>query len=130
MPRRAAERVTQALLDQIGTGLRTVVIVTPDDFEPYYLSETLRDQYSKGTYANVVDAFRLETPMFSPEIDDFPIGERRAIVHYHENAFVIQFPFSETETILISVQPEVGRELLRFIEQCRELVRDDDPDLR
>lgn len=125
MVRQAAERVTDYLEDKIGEGLRTVVIVEPDDFEISYLDEALKRRYSQDSFSQVVDTFRLERPFLDPDIDDLPVGERRAIVHYHENAFVLQFPFSETETILISVTREVGRDLLGFIETCRQLVQEE-----
>lgn len=60
--------------------------------------------------------------MMAPETEASPVGERRAIVHYHEHAFVVQFPISERETILISLMPETGSELLGFVETCWQTV--------
>lgn len=125
MVHEAARRVTEYLLDTVGDDLRTVTIVRPDDFDVTYLSDALKREYSAETFATVVDTFRLNQPLFSPDIEGAPVGERRAILHYHEHAFVLQFPFSATETILISVDRDVGRDLLGFIEDCRQLVRDD-----
>lgn len=124
MVARAAGRVTEFLLEQVGDALRTVVIVSIDDFEISYLREDLKQDYSEEAFTEVVDTFRLRQPFFAPSIDEFPVGERRAIVHYHENAFVLQIPFSDTRTVLISVTREVGRDLLGFIEECRKLVQD------
>lgn len=124
MVQQAAERVAEFLLDQVGDGLRTVLVVTPDGHRISYLHEPLQLDYSPETFEKVVDTFRLEQPFFSPNIEGTPVGEREAMVHYHQHAFVLQFPYSDTETILISVTREVGRDLLGFIERCREMVHD------
>lgn len=118
----AAKRVTTFLLERVDDGLRTVVIIEDTTYEIVYLNEELREQYTPATFREVVDSFRLENPLFNPGIEDKPIGERRAIVHYHANAFVLQFPYSETESILISVHPDIGRDLLGFIDECRTYV--------
>lgn len=123
MVEQAAQRITDYLRNRVDDGLRTVVIVTDDGFNISYLSDALRREYSRETFGEVIDSFRLRNPLFNPGIEGKPIGERRAIVHYHENAFVIQLPYSEAASILISVNPDVGRDLLGFIEQCRKLVQ-------
>lgn len=128
MTRQAAERVTNRLHTELGDGLRTVVIVRPTGFDIHHLSDQLQREYSREQFAKVVDTFRLDQPEFSPGIEGEPVGGRQAVLHYHENAFVLQLPSSQEETILISVDPEVGRDLLGFIESCRELVRGEDVD--
>lgn len=76
----------------------------------------------------MVDTFRLEDPFLSPGIESRPVGERRGIVHYHENAFVIQFPVSASESILISLSPDAGRDLMDFLETCRQKVVENSDD--
>lgn len=121
----AAERVTEFLREQLGDELRTVVVVTEDDWRMAYLRDDLKAEYDSEAYSAVVDSFRLETRLLSPETDALPVGERRALIHYHENAFVLQFPFSETESLLVSVTSEAGRNLMGFIETVREVVDDE-----
>lgn len=120
----AAHRVVEYLSDRIDDDLRAVIIVREDNHTVAHLNDDLRQRYSPDTLSKVVDTFRLREPLFAPDIEGDPIGERRAVVHYHEQAFVLQIPFSETETILISVSRDVGRDLLGFIEECRQLVAD------
>lgn len=122
MAHNAAERITDYLQDRVGGGLRTVVIVGEDGWEVCHLRRDLREEYTEETYDEVVGTFRLEHPFLAPETESRPVGKRHAIVHYHEHAFVVQFPLSETESILVSLTPETGRNLLRFIENCRRLI--------
>lgn len=121
----AAERLTEHLLERIGDGLRTVVIVRDEGYDVSHLREDLERRYSEDEFAKVVDSFRLREPFFDPGIRSSPIGERRAVVHYHSNAFIIQIPFSETDSILVSVTSESGRDLLQFIEKCRQIVKEE-----
>lgn len=123
MVERAAERMTDYLLEEVGDALRTVVIVKPNSIDITHLADRLQQEYTREIFFEVVDSFRLEDPLFSPDIEGHPIGQRRALVHYHEHAFVLQFPYSDAETILISVSTDVGQDLLGFIEHCRQLVR-------
>lgn len=125
MAKAAARRVIDYLLDRLDEGLRTVLVVSGSEYSVEYIRDDLRRAYSQETFTRVVETFRLKQPLFTPEIEAYPVGERRAVVHYHEHAFVLQFPFSESETILISVEEDVGRDLLEFIDTCRRLVEDD-----
>lgn len=118
----AAKRLTEHVLEKAGDGLRTVIVVSESGYEVSYLREDLQETYSREGFAEVVDAFRLEQPFLSPGLQQQPVGERRALVHYHENACIIQIPYSKSETILISLSQEAGRDLVGFIESCRQVV--------
>jgi hypothetical protein len=122
MGHEAAHRVTEFLHDRIGADLRTVVVIREDGHDIHYLREDLRERYDGETYGDVVDTFRLEDPHMSPGVEDQPVGERRGIVHYHEHAFVIQFPVSDAESVLISLSRDSGQNLLEFLETCRRRV--------
>jgi hypothetical protein len=99
-------------------------VVQDGGYDTHYLRSDLEAQYRDETFSEVVDMFRLDHPFLNPDVDSNPVGERRAIIHYHERAFIIQFPFSETESILISLSRDAGRDLLHFIEKCRSIVHD------
>jgi hypothetical protein len=124
MVKETAKHLTEYVSDLVGDGLRTVVIVTEDDHNIHYLSDELQREYTNETYKAVVDTFRLDDPFLSDELAGTPVGERRALIDYHENACVIQLPFSESETVLISVSRDAGRDLIEFIESCRKIVRE------
>jgi len=120
-----ADLLTEYVYDLVGDGLRTVVIVRDNDHEIRYLKDDLQREYSK-------EATRRDCRNFPPRKSvsiartgsSTPVGERRALIDYHENACVIQIPYSESETILISVSRDAGRDLIEFIESCREIVRE------
>ncbi|MDS0261963.1 hypothetical protein NDI56_21380 [Haloarcula sp. S1CR25-12] len=124
MVEQAAEILAEYIYDRIGHGLRTVVIIKNDDFDIHYLNDDLQQEYTKEGYREVVNTFRLQDPFLSPGLEGKPVGERRALVDYHENACIIQFPYSESEIILISISRDAGRDLVEFIESCRQIIKD------
>jgi hypothetical protein len=117
-----AVNLSNYLEDRVGNSLRTVVVVREKGFDIIHINDEVRKEYSQETFSEVVDTFRLEKPFLDPGTHERPIGERKALVHYHDKAFVIQFPFSERESILVSLNQETGRDLLEFIEECRKRV--------
>jgi len=123
MVEETADRLAEYVYNRVGDGLRTVVVVREDDYEIRYLRDDLKEEYTSDTYREVVDTFRLDDPFLSPELSSKPVGERRALIDYYENACVIQFPYSEEETLLISVSRDAGRALIEFVESCREVVQ-------
>ncbi|WP_148413444.1 hypothetical protein [Haloferax sp. KTX1] len=122
MVRDTAHRLAEYLSRRIGDGLRTVVIAADDDYELEYIRDDLSEQYTERTLTEAVSDLRVETPFATPGADSHPAGERRAVVYYYENAFVLQFPFSEAERIIISIGTDAGADLLGFIEDCRRIV--------
>ncbi|PSP79968.1 hypothetical protein BRC88_07605 [Halobacteriales archaeon QS_4_69_225] len=117
-------RITEFVQEQVGDGLRTVAVVTPGGWELHYLRSDLKREYDEDAYGEVVESFRLEESSLAPATGDRPVGDRLAVVHYHENAFVLQFPVEERRSVLVSVTSDAGRELLEFIEECRSRVDD------
>lgn len=122
----AAQQLTEYVYNEAGDELRTVVIVREDGFDIQYLRDDLKETYDPAEYESVVDSFRLDEPYLSPETAEKPVGERNAILHYHENACVIQIPFSTSETILVSVSRQAGQQLVSFLERCRQIAAEGD----
>ncbi|ELZ60192.1 MULTISPECIES: hypothetical protein [unclassified Haloferax] len=122
MVRDTAHRLAGYLSRRIGDGLRTVVIADDGGYGLEYIRDDLSERYTERTLTAAVTDLQVETSLSSPSSDSSPAGERRAVVYYYENAFVLQFPFSEAERIIISIGTDAGADLLRFIEDCRRIV--------
>jgi len=116
----AITRFEEELVADLRDGLRTFVTITPDDFTVHYLSDELSRRYDEASFDAVLDEFRIDPSFLSADGGDYPIGDRRAIIYYHEHAFVLQIPAGGSRSHLISVTPDVGRDLMRFVERCRE----------
>lgn len=105
--------------EQIGDGLRTVAVLYEDDCETIYLRDDIREAYSADRYQQVAESFRTElnTDIYGTRSSE--IGEKAAIIHSHEGAYVFQFPHNDCHSILLSVEPHVGSQLKSFIEGCQ-----------
>jgi len=119
MPRETGNNLVEYALSEVDEKLRTVAVVFEDDFEILYLRDDLQETYSSSQYNRVVDSFRTER---TPERDGkatAPLGAKQSLIHYHERAFVFQFPHADCHSILLSVEPSVGPRLESFITACQ-----------
>jgi hypothetical protein len=122
MSSQIGEQLATHLRDHLGDGLRTVLLVHDDGVEITYIRDDLEEEYTAETFAEVVETFQLDRPFMSPDSPEVPVGERTAVVHAHENAFVLQFPYSESTTVVASLSQDLGSQLLQFIENCRKVI--------
>lgn len=106
--------------DQVDNALRTLAIVYEGDCEVVYLRNDLKGEYSASDYKSVVDTFRHVPELDQTTTRDVPLGDKNCLIHYHEKAFVFQFPHEGCHSILLSVDPSVGSRLQSFIEGCQE----------
>jgi hypothetical protein len=121
MVQEAAERVAEYAHDRCGSGLRTVAYLADDEWTCVYLRDDLQDTYTEETYAEAVERFRTDHVEPPVETDSLPVGRRHSVVYHHDNAFIIRLFVGAGENILVSVDPDTGRSLLMFIDECRQL---------
>jgi len=119
MPLETGNKLVEYALGEVNEKLRTVVVVFADDFEILYMREDLRETYSPSQYKRVVDSFRTERKLERDSEATAPIGAKQSLIHYHESAFVFQFPHEDCHSILLSVEPSVGPRLESFITDCQ-----------
>jgi len=112
-------RLARYAREQLDDALRTVALVSDDDFEVLYLRDDLADQYTEESYGSVVDAFPDTSIVEWQGSGDPPVGERQSVVYCHENAFVFQFDAGD-DSLLMSVEPDVGTKLRTFIDDCQQ----------
>ena len=122
MPRDTATALQEFALESVGQSLRTIVVVFEADFEVEYLRDDLKDRYSATEYGDIVETFRTVPDVNEEFPGEHSIGPRRCLIHYHQNAFVFQFPHEGCHSILLSVEPTVGSRLEDFIIECQERI--------
>lgn len=108
--------------EQIDDALRTVVILYKDDCEVVYLRDDIRQTYTPDSYKQVAESFQIDLNTEIHERSSSQIGEKAAVIHYHEGAYVFQFPCDDCHSILLSVEPQVGTQLKSFIEGCQKQI--------
>lgn len=120
MPSNTGERLAEYAADQLGDALRTVFVLSEDGCEVIYVRDDVRTAYSADRYERLAESFRIDLGAAVEARPATPIGSKAAIVHYHEGAYVFQFPHEGCHSILLSVEPRVGSQLASFIDGCRE----------
>ncbi|WP_135306399.1 hypothetical protein [Haloarcula amylovorans] len=120
MPQETTARLEEYAYSNVGEALRTIAIVYEDDCEVIYLRDNLKGEYTAEEYHAIVDSFRAGPEPTEQSTDSLPIGDRQSLVHYHEKAFVFQFPHENCHSILLSVETSVGSKLRSFINGCQE----------
>jgi len=122
MIREAGNQLAEYALNELGDEVRTVAVLYEDDCEVVYLRDDLRESYEPEDYKEVADSFRIEMRGEQHLKKESPIGPKRSIIHYHDNAFVFQFPHDDCHSIILSVAPSVGSDLRSFINACGERI--------
>jgi hypothetical protein len=109
-------------LDQVGEALRTVTVLYEDDCSIVFLRDDLEASYDLEQYERVAASFRTDLGVEEHLSGESPVGRKRALVHYHDRAYVFQFPHEDCHSILLSVDPTVGTQLSSFITECRQFI--------
>lgn len=120
MPTETGRQLTEYAGVQVGDALRTVAILYENDCEVVFLRDDLKEQYEPEQYNQVATSYRTKLTHDTHSDDGHPVGDKHSTIHYHENAFVFQFPHENCHSILLSVEPDVGSRLESFIEGCRK----------
>ena len=119
MPHEPFIQLVEYARNQIGDALRTVAVLYEEDCEVIYLRDDLQTAYSPDQYKRVAGSFRTELSNRRSEAKSSSIGESIATIHYHEDAYVFQFPHDNCHSVLLSVETEVGSRLRSFVEGCQ-----------
>ncbi|WP_435159463.1 hypothetical protein [Haladaptatus sp. DFWS20] len=106
-----------------GRGLQGIVAYGQDEYDIYYLSDTVRGNFDDDQIEDLVglcrdlhDTIGLSR-MVAPEL-----GTPRANVYTFGNLFVIHFTRTETDGIFVAFSERSGKSLYRVIDDCLERI--------
>ena len=110
------EELTPYLKQTAGEYLRGVVDYDGDEYEVQYIRDDLRKARLKSEVDKMVDRLRKESR--SAERRAFPFGEVNGTVRSLEKAMVMHFPDTQGRGTIVTLDPEVARQLNTFIGSC------------
>jgi hypothetical protein len=122
MPGDTGSRLANYAYQIIDDALRTVAVLFDDDCDVIYLRDDLQDTYSLSQYEQVASSFRINTAEDIHRTNESPLQAKEAIIHYHHDVYVFQFPHEECHSILLSVESGIGSQLTSFIEGCKDQI--------
>lgn len=116
-----AQSFTTYLQGTLGQDLRAVTVYGPDLSQQIYLRDDLQGRYdSEELTALMRKARAVGVPLREVGSRDTAMGDIQASVHVFENALLVQFLLGPRTGIIVSVEPDVGRALVEFIEDGRD----------
>jgi NAD-dependent DNA ligase len=120
VPLETGQQLAKYARSEVDQALRTVTVLYEDDCEVVYVRDDLQKEYAESQFKRNADSFRVDGVLDKVNEEHPFIGEKNSIIHYHENAYVFQFPHENCHSILMSVEPTVGSQLKSFISACQD----------
>ncbi|SIQ69325.1 hypothetical protein SAMN05421858_0103 [Haladaptatus litoreus] len=106
-----------------GRGLQGIIAYGSQEYEIYFLSDTVRDSFGDEQITNLVELGRdLHNTIGLAGTVAPELGTPRANVYTFSNLFVIHFTRTETEGILVAFSERSGKSLYRVIDDCLERI--------
>lgn len=110
-----AQRLATYLEDRVGDSLRGVGYHTLDSFDVAYIREDITSMYPPDRVERFVDVSRT----IGTNLDRLEeMGHPRASMHRLEEGLLIQFYRGENRVVFAVVDPDVGRNFNRFVDEC------------
>ena len=110
------------LRDDIGDGVRMVLVYGETEYDHAYLRDDIDDEYTETD----LEGLRREIIVFGlgkERIGDVThVGELRHVIYDTEDAFSIQVPLGKHEGVFVSVDDEQGDDLFDVIETTRQWI--------
>ncbi|MFC7165427.1 hypothetical protein [Halospeciosus flavus] len=103
------------LEERVGESLRAICSYDESGYEIHYIREDIRETNFEERTETMTRRARDWRPL---EDEGGPLGERRATLELWDESLFIHLPEDETRGLLFAVEPEVGRKLTGFVEEC------------
>lgn len=116
MAREDGTELTSYLKDTTGEYLRGVVSYNGNEYDIQFIRDDLRERRLKSEVDKMIDRLRQESR--SREHRAFPFGNLNGTVRSFEEAMVMHFPSTQSRGTVVTLDPEVARQLNTFIGAC------------
>lgn len=112
-----ASNLSRWARDRIGGGLRSVGYHSGDEYGVVYLREDIEDRYSTEEVEDLITTVR----DLDDDVQEFEgkLGTARESLYVLEDSLIVQFHFLGAGAVFMSVDFDVGRNFVSFIEECR-----------
>lgn len=112
------EELSEFLQKQVGDALRGVIAYDGDEQQTIYLREDVRAEHSAAYGSRVADVFRAQHRDRTDVLEALEFTDESASLQIFDEALVIHF-MGDGEGAIIKFDPDVGRNLVQFIDTCR-----------
>ena len=120
-----ATRLAEFVRERVGDGLRGVVTYTPDRAEVIYLRSDLEGAVNLDDFeATIHQARELHAQLATVgHLQGRTMGQPMGNVSLFEHSIVLILVFDEDRGVIATLNREVGRQLVGFVEECGDVLR-------
>ena len=108
------------LKDRAGEYLRGIAVYNPEGYETMYLRDDVRTKRFESEVDTMIDRLRQESR--AREQRSFPFDDLNGTVRSFGDAMVMHFPQAQERGTVITLDPEVARQLNTFMSECLERI--------
>ncbi|WP_435175670.1 DUF7522 family protein [Halorussus sp. AFM4] len=108
------------LRDHVDSSLRGITVYDADNYDVIYIREDLRAERVRSEVDQMVERLRQETRV--REQQSFPFGGLNGTLRSFEDAMVMHFPDTQERGTVVTLEPEVGRDLNMFMHECEKRI--------
>lgn len=120
MAREDGTELTSYLKDTAGDYLRGVVSYNGNEYDIQFIRDDLRERRLKSEVDKMIDRLREESR--SREHRAFPFGNLNGTVRSFEEAMVMHFPSTQSRGTVVTLDPEIARQLNTFVGSCLDRI--------
>ncbi|MFC7166764.1 DUF7522 family protein [Halospeciosus flavus] len=115
-----AERLAEFVRERVGDAVRAVGYHTSGEIDVVYVRDDVAKQYPPERVERFASVSRGINDDLS-RLDE--MGRPKSSLHSLEEGFILQFHEGAGDVVFLAMDREVGRNLTRFIDECREQMR-------
>lgn len=121
-------QVLRVLEERAGEGVRGAAHYEQDGLTFLYIREDLKNEAFRERARKIVSRARNRSPLIE---EGEGLGRRRAGLDLHEDAVLLHFILGKNSGLIVSLEPEIARQLRDFVEECNlALESPDESDLQ
>lgn len=113
--------------EKTGTALRLVAHYNDESVEFVFLREDLEDHYTEADFERTFAIHRQEKETAVRQESAVDLGRHHCTLRVFDEAIVFNFAQSGGLGTVVSLSPEVGRDLISFITRCLQELDDHSP---
>lgn len=128
---KASRALVEYLQDRAGEALRVVFHYDPrsEGYEILYMREDIRDEYTEPELERHFDTFRRDSHLAEVQEGELSTGNHHCSIRVFDETLLFNFTHGPDVNTIVSIDPMVGRNLLKFVADSLEHVYAESPDI-
>lgn len=131
MAMRASNRLVEYLQDRAGDALRVVFHYDARDegYEILHMRPDIEAEYTEAELRDHFDTFRRDSHLADVQQSKLHTGDHHCSMRVYDETLIFNFTLGERANTIISLDPNVGRDLLGFVGNAMSMLKEDAGDM-